>query len=147
MGGHEDASGDAQAEHDSPIYQKPVAESQAALCVARLPIPFQNLPCRIVASEQLHYALELSGFFDLAIAMAVSMCRRMNAAGMRLLFSMRACPAFSIPRRSWVFGASVARDVATALNLPKALLKAGILHHLPDRLLLADRHLDQLAGR
>lgn len=102
MGGHEDASGDAQAEHDSPFYQKPVAESQAALCVARLPMPFQELLCTTVASEQLHYALELSGLFDLAVAMAVSMCRRMSAAGVWLLFSMiGACPAFSTQRRPW----------------------------------------------
>lgn len=70
------------------------------------------------------YALELSGLLDRAIALAVSMCRRMGATGMWLLLSMIggvSCFLNSTP--IVVLGAPVVRDVANALQLsPKRFL-------------------------
>lgn len=70
------------------------------------------------------YALELSGLLDRAIAMAVSMCKRLGATGMWLLLSMiGAVSCFLNSTPIVVLGAPVVRDVANALRLsPKRFL-------------------------
>lgn len=70
------------------------------------------------------YALELSGLLDRAIAMAVSMCKRMGATGMWVLLSMiGAVSCFLNSTPIVVLGAPVVRDVANALRLsPKRFL-------------------------
>lgn len=70
------------------------------------------------------YALELSGLLDLAIKAAVSMCKRLGAAGIWLLLAnigVFSCFLNSTP--IVVLGAPVVRDVAKTLGLqPKRYL-------------------------
>lgn len=63
------------------------------------------------------YALELSGLLDRAIALGVSLCKRMGAKGIWLLLSMIGCAScFLNSTPIVVLGAPVIRDIAQSLG-------------------------------
>lgn len=63
------------------------------------------------------YALELSGLLDRAIALGVSLCKRMGARGIWLLLSMIGCAScFLNSTPIVVLGAPVIRDIAQSLG-------------------------------
>lgn len=65
------------------------------------------------------YALELSGLLDRAIIAAVSLCKRLGAAGLWLMLGAIGClSCFLNSTPIVVLGAPVVRDVATTLRLP-----------------------------
>lgn len=63
------------------------------------------------------YALELSGLLDRAIALGVSLCKRMGSKGIWLLLSMIGCAScFLNSTPIVVLGAPVIRDIAQSLG-------------------------------